>query len=123
MNINKYIPVDVNIYHTDFQFETFLNIDFDSFISQNFLLNSKQLYLVQKNKYITNTMNRTNQFINLQQSYLKYVTKNTTYYTSQTHQQQIKQELKSLFNLQKKELELFLHYISYITKHSQLLNE
>lgn len=122
MNINNYLPVNINIFDPNYKFDNiFLNIDFDSFITQNSLLNSTKLYLIQKNKYINNTLKRTNNFINLQQNLSTY-THNNTHYTLQHNKQKIKQDMKHLFKLQKEDLKTFLHYISYITKYATIHN-
>lgn len=118
MNIEHYIPVDKNLYHPEFQFDqVFLNIDFDQFITQPYLLNSKSLYLTPKNLYTLNTIQRTNKFLNLQLQYSKYLVSTTHYFDNQNS---LKQQLKQLFKEQKKELELFLNYISHITSNTIL---
>jgi hypothetical protein len=53
--MNKVLPIDVNIYSSDFDFGVFLDINFDKYI-ENYpeILNSQELYLKYKNKYIFN---------------------------------------------------------------------
>ena len=115
--MNKVLPIDVNIYSSDFDFGVFLDINFDKYI-ENYpeILNSQELYLKYKNKYIQQTLKNNDQFINLQIQYNEHSRQDTFSFDIQSRIT-IKTQMKIIFKQQKKILDDFFGYIDYLVKY------
>jgi hypothetical protein len=117
--MNKVLPVDVNIYSSQFDFGIFLDINFDKHI-ENYphILNSQNLYLKYKNKYIQQTIKNNDQFINMQILYSEHSRQDTFSFDIPT-KSNLKSQMKTLFKHQKKSLDDFIEYTTYLVKNSQ----
>jgi hypothetical protein len=108
-----FIPVDINPLDSRFNFNDVFLIDFDNILlSQhggNSLINSQQLYLSSKNKYIQYTLENSNTFINLQHTLTSFnIDKYNFNSTTSSH---VKHRMKTIF---KHQLIAFQHFLTYI---------
>ena len=117
--MNKVLPINTNIYSPSFDFGVFLDIKFDKNIEHfPHILNSQELYLKYKNKYIQQTIKNNDKFINLQIKYNEHSRKDTFSFDTQS-KSTIKTQMKYIFKQQKKLLEDFLNYIDYLVKNTR----
>lgn len=118
--INGYLPLDKSCLHPDFDFtETFL-LDFDNLLLKHrgqHLINSRQVYLSNKNEYTRGCLERNKRFIELQGT-LRQLCDQDRFNFDVGSKGPIKQELKNLFRSQVESLSKFLNYLEYILNHS-----